>query len=66
LATGWEMKALFVLVLGSGSAAGVAWAGVQNELATGLSSLIAYEPTVILLSGSLLLALGGALRRSVA
>jgi hypothetical protein len=60
------MKALFVLVLGSGSAAGVAWAGVQNELATGLSSLIAYEPTVILLSGSLLLALGGALRRSVA
>lgn len=66
MATGWEMKALFVLVLGSGSAAGVAWAGVQNELATGLSSLIAYEPTVILLSGSLLLALGGALRRSVA
>jgi hypothetical protein len=59
------MKALFVLVLCSVGGAAVVWSDVQTGLATGLASLLAYEPTMILLSGSLLLALGGALRRSV-
>jgi hypothetical protein len=56
------MKALLILIVTSLGAAAL---GVyaNPELATGVAAVISNEPTVILLSGSLLLGLGGALRR---
>jgi hypothetical protein len=56
------MKALLILIVTSLGAAAL---GVfaHLKLATGVSAVVSNEPAAILLSGSLLLGLGGALRR---
>jgi hypothetical protein len=56
-----EITAFVVLLAGLAGAALASHA--QIGLADSLAALVRYEPTTILLSGSLLLALGGALRR---
>jgi hypothetical protein len=62
VATDREMKALLILIVTSLGAAAL---GVfaHAKLATGVVAVVSNEPTAILLSGSLLLGLGGALRR---
>jgi hypothetical protein len=54
------MKALLIVTSLGAAALGVY---ANPELATGIAAVISNEPTAILLSGSLLLGLGGALRR---
>jgi hypothetical protein len=54
------MKALFLLIVAS---AGAATVYSQGHLVTGFLAAVSKEPIAILLSGSLLLGLGGALRR---
>jgi hypothetical protein len=56
-----QMKALFVLLVASAGAAATVYS--QSDLLTGLVGVMSKEPIAILLSGSLLLGLGGALRR---
>jgi hypothetical protein len=68
MATGWNMKALLVLILVSLAAATV-MAYSRAEVAVGFASVMPYasragEPIVLLLSGSALIGLAGALRRS--
>jgi hypothetical protein len=57
-----EMKALLILIVTSLGAAAL---GIyaNPEFATGVATVVSNEPTAILLSGSLLLGLAGALRR---
>ena len=57
-----EMKALLILIVTSLGAAALGFYA-SPELATGVGAVVSNEPTAILLSGSLLLGLGGALRR---
>ena len=69
MATGWNMKALFVLILVSLAAATVMAYGRAEVVAVGIASVVphssrAAEPVVLLLSGSALIGLAGALRRS--
>jgi len=68
MATGWNMKALLVLILVSLAAATVMAYG-RADGAVGFVSLVPHaprvaEPVVLLLSGSALIGLAGALRRS--
>jgi hypothetical protein len=56
------MKALLTLIVTSLGAAALG-IYVKPGLATGVAAVVTSEPTAILLSGSLLLGLGGALRR---
>ena len=62
MATDREMKALLILIVISLGAVALGFYA-SPELATGVAAVVSNEPTVILLSGSLLLGLGGALRR---
>ena len=69
MATGWNMKALLVLILVSLAAATVMAYGRAEVVAVGIVSVVphssrAAEPFVLLLSGSALIGLAGALRRS--
>ena len=69
MATGCEMKALLVLVL-TVAAAATAFAYGHTDVATSVFVAVAAssrptEPTTLLISGSALLALGGALRRFI-
>lgn len=56
-----QNKALFVVLLAA--AGGVAAAYSQLGLPAGILTVLSGEPTVILLSGSLLVTVGGVLRR---
>jgi hypothetical protein len=56
------MKALLILIVTSLGAAALGVFG-HLKLATGVAAVVSNEPTAILLSGGLLLGLGGALRR---
>ena len=69
VAKGWEMKALLMLTLMLLVAA-TALAYGRADVAAGVSTVAAYtphasEPAALLLSGSALLGLAGALRRLV-
>ena len=55
------MKALFLLIIASAAAAATVYS--QDHVVTGLLAAVSKEPVAILLSGSLLIGLGGALRR---
>ena len=55
------MKALYLLIAASAIAVTAAYA--QRHLPAGFLAAVSNEPVAILLSGSLLLGLGGALRR---
>jgi hypothetical protein len=55
------MKALFILLIASAGAAVTVFS--QIHLVPGFFAAVSKEPIAILLSGSLLLGLGGALRR---
>jgi hypothetical protein len=55
------MKALYLLIAASAIAVTAAYA--QGHLPTGFLAAVSNEPVAILLSGSLLIGLGGALRR---
>jgi hypothetical protein len=68
LATGWNMKAFVVMMLVL-LAVATAAAYSRAEMAAGISSVVAHtsqadEPIWLLLSGSALIGLAGALRRS--
>ena len=56
------MKALYLLIAASAIAVTAAYAA-QGHLPTGFLATVSNEPVAILLSGSLLIGLGGALRR---
>jgi hypothetical protein len=67
MAMGWNMKALLVLLL-VGLAAAIVVAYGRAEVAVGFVALAAHasrvaEPVVLLLSGSALIGVAGALRR---
>jgi len=62
VATDREMKALLILIVTSLGAAALGFYA-NPEFATGVGVVVSHEPTAILVSGSLLLGLGGALRR---
>ena len=62
MATGWDIKGLIILIVGAAAAVS-AMAYAHGGIAAGLGAIVSYEPTTILLSGSLLIGLGGALRR---
>jgi hypothetical protein len=55
------MKALFILIVASAGAALTVYS--QSHVATTLLAAVSKEPIAILLSGSLLIGLGGALRK---
>ena len=55
------MKALFLLIVASAGAAATVYS--HSHVVTGLLAAVSKEPIAILLSGSLLIGLGGALRR---
>jgi hypothetical protein len=55
------MKALFILIVASAGAAVTVYS--QGHVVTGLLAAVSKEPIAILLSGSLLIGLGGALRK---
>lgn len=67
MVTGWEMKALLVLAL-IVFAAATALAYGHADVAAGVRDAVSHtswptEPTALLISGSALIGLGGALRR---
>ena len=55
------MKALFLLIVASAGAAAAVYS--QGHVVTGFLAAVSKEPIAILLSGSLLIGLGGALRK---
>jgi hypothetical protein len=61
VATNRQKKAVAVVLVAAGGAAAAAYS--QIGLPRGVLAVLSSEPTVILLSGSLLVGLGGALRR---
>jgi hypothetical protein len=68
MATGWNMKAFVVIMLVL-LAAATAVAYGRVDMAAGMASMVAHtsqadEPISLLLSGSALIGLAGALRRS--
>ena len=67
MATGWNMKALVVLVLVVLAAASLVAYG-RADVAAGMAAVVGHasqtdEPMALLLSGSALIGLAGALRR---
>ena len=68
MATGWQMKALFLLALMMGVASVAAYGYASGDVTAGMAALVSHpsqadEPIALLLSGSALIALAGALRR---
>lgn len=69
VATGWDMKALLVLAL-TALAAVSALALGHTDVATGVMEVVSQsswptEPAALLVSGSVLIGLAGAIRRSI-